>query len=521
MRSRGPALTLILLLAVAVATFVAGVLLSRRSQEIRETRDREPSRQFSGMLSEEIERLDRHFESHLRRIARFVKPHEESTIRNLGSEIVGLRQVSILQTAASPHTDVHVSISLTRPSARFFPTFGRVDSQLSKPSMLLDEEGMMRGTESAGWVNVPAHPPYFWVREGETAVVFLIDRSQIAAAIDRSLVPWSRNEFASVRLVGGPDRLIGASHAILSEANLAPADPDRPDFLIPIRGRFGTWQIASWDRVQTQISYDLPTLIGAAILGAGLVLIAALVSSEQRRAFKLAAQRVSFVNQVSHELRAPMTNILLNLDLVAEASPASGKGASRIELVREEAQRLGRMIENVLTFARGEQNKLKLQPRACVPDQVIEAVLEQFRASFTRRQIQVEPSFSASSTCLLDADALAQIAANLLSNVEKYAPSSTVTLRTKLEHDHLLFTVADTGAGIPPQMAARIFEPFERIDSRITEGVTGAGLGLAIGRELAHEMGGALELMPSVRGANFQLRVPAPKAPGLTALPAA
>jgi signal transduction histidine kinase len=96
--------------------------------------------------------------------------------------------------------------------------------------------------------------------------------------------------------------------------------------LLPLRSRFGAWELASWDRRETRIRYDLPTLaagIGVAMLMA-LLGVGAFV--QQRRALALAAQRVSFVNRVSHELRTPLTNILLNVDLAAEsADEASGE----------------------------------------------------------------------------------------------------------------------------------------------------------------------------------------------------
>jgi signal transduction histidine kinase len=197
--------------------------------------------------------------------------------------------------------------------------------------------------------------------------------------------------------------------------------------------------------------------------------------------------------------------MLLNLDLVS--AHTAGEGAPRLALVREEAGRLGRLIENVLTFSRGEQGRLTLRACACQPSAVLEAVLEQFSAAFARRSIAVRREI-APGTCVLDGDALAQIAANLLSNVEKYAAGCEVTITASLTAGEFTLTVADTGAGIPAHAADRIFLPFERLSSRLTEGVTGTGLGLAIARELAVHMSGTLRLLPSSRGAVFELRVP-------------
>ena len=120
--------------------------------------------------------------------------------------------------------------------------------------------------------------------------------------------------------------------------------------------------------------------------------------------------------------------------------------------------------------------------------------------------------------CLLDADAFAQILANLLSNVEKYVPGGVVKIEGVLRDGTLVVTVADQGPGIPVEATERVFRPFERLDSRINEGASGTGLGLAIARDLAVTMGGTLRLLPCTSGACFELRVPAPPASPLTAV---
>jgi signal transduction histidine kinase len=168
----------------------------------------------------------------------------------------------------------------------------------------------------------------------------------------------------------------------------------------------------------------------------------------------------------------------------------------------------------VLTFSRHEEGKLRAEPHACVPASVISAVIEQFAPSFQRRALSIRCFGDADTPCLLDADALAQILANLLSNVEKYVPGGVVEIGSTLANDVLKVTVADEGPGISARDAERIFRPFERLDSRVNEGASGTGLGLAIARDLATSMGGTLRLLPSARGASFELRVSAPRAAG-------
>jgi signal transduction histidine kinase len=140
---------------------------------------------------------------------------------------------------------------------------------------------------------------------------------------------------------------------------------------------------------------------------------------------------------------------------------------------------------------------------------VIGTIVDQFAPSFARRRLVVQRLGDANVACLLDADALAQILANLLSNIEKYVSGGTVQIASALTGNELTITITDEGPGIPDREAERIFRPFERLDSRVNEGATGTGLGLAIARDLATSMGGSLCLVPSVLGASFELRVTA------------
>jgi signal transduction histidine kinase len=341
----------------------------------------------------------------------------------------------------------------------------------------------------------------------------------VEQAVTRWLQSWAEHPFTEVRAAGGPDQF--RTSAGRPVTNVGTNDNSPPDLLLPLRSRLGNWELASWDRRETRVHYDPGILAAGSVLAVFIGLLAALIFGQQRRAAALAAQRVSFVNRVSHELRTPLTNILLNLDLATEAVDDAPRDATRrLDLVQEEARRLGRLIDNVLTFSRHEQGKLRAEPRACVPASVIAAVVEQFAPSFARRSLEVTSTGNATTPCLLDADALAQIVGNLLSNVEKYVPGGIVEIGSGLENGTLIVQVRDEGPGIPPEAAERIFRPFERLDSRINEGASGTGLGLAIARDLAASMGGTLRLAPSERGALFELRVPAPPAPPLQSISA-
>lgn len=526
MHSFSPYATLVLLLAAATAILTAGNHFAQREDQVRIISDRAPLNTVAVGMERELGRLERLYESHLRQIVQATAQlaEDRQTVWQQCDTIVGVTQWSLIHRDPQSVPDLHIPIDPKRPVRLPEPTF-RIDREgLPRPQVLLNTEELLRpGSEPWGWIDEPGKPLLFWQRtQANTAVVLLIDPAPLRAALNPWFAQWAGNGFGPVRASDALVSLLGPyENTIISVGAKQKASPD---FLLPIRSRLGTWQFASWDRFEKRVRYDTRTLVVAGALAVLVTLMGIFGFVQQRRMLALAAQRVSFVNRVSHELRTPLTNILLNLDLAAEAldlDETAPEPARRFALVREEAYRLGRLIENALTFSRKQRGRLKSESRACVPASVIKTVTEQFAASFARRALTVRYTGNASAACLLDMDAFAQILSNLLSNVEKYVPGGVVEIAAHVAADLLTVTVTDEGPGISSREAERIFWPFERLDSRINEGASGTGLGLAIARDLAVAAGGSLNLIPSARGASFELRIPAPPAPGISIIPAA
>ena len=519
MNLRSPWLPLLLLSALALTLAIGGGRLARRVEKVRVERDDAALRGFEETLQAELARLEQLYERHALRVARETLATDARDARASCEWLVGLRQFSLLHARAPAETpkDFHAVVEARVGEILPVPALVRVvDSGLPRKRIVLPADELLRGVADHGWIAQPGQTLIFWQRrDAQHVVVLLLDAAAIREEMNGWLADWAREEFAPVRAAGGPDALLAPDDAPLASVG---ATGPAPNMLRPLRTRFGTWHLASWDRFTERASYHLPTLLGG--FGAGLLvaLLGAFVFAQQRRAVALAAQRVSFVNRVSHELRTPLTNILLNLDLAAETLAETGEPPRRLALVREEVGRLGRLIDNVLTFSRHEQGKLRADPHACIPASVISAVVEQFAPSFARRALTVRRTGDATAPCLLDADALAQILANLLSNVEKYVPGGAVEIASSVADGALTITVADAGPGIAARDAERIFRPFERLGRRVNEGASGTGLGLAIARDLAASMGGSLRLLPSERGASFELRVPAPPASAISAV---
>lgn len=289
-----------------------------------------------------------------------------------------------------------------------------------------------------------------------------------------------------------------------------PSEPEsNPSVVIPIPLRWGTWSVAVWDRTEPRVAYDRRLLVGAGTLS-GLVFLVGLAHFLlYQQAFRRAAERVSFLNRLSHELRAPLTNVLLHLDLAEdELEEATAPAQRHLALIRDEAGRLGRLVDNALRLLAAEEGALRLHRQPSTPSAVVDAVIEQFRPALQRSGIAVRRSGGTDGTAELDPEALAQIVANLLSNVEKYAPGAPVVIAEHWTESHFELSVADHGPGIPVAESECIFRDWYRVSNHIAEGSTGIGLGLGIARDLARRLGGDLWLVPSEHGAAFLLQLP-------------
>ncbi len=507
-QNRSASFMLVMMLALAACIALGGVMVAQREVETRLTRDRAPQRALANAMQMEAGKLEQLYDEHLKRTGGLLTnvSRDSQAPRRLAENVEGIQRISWLYWK-SASTETHLSLGFPPDPPLPEPTLETKHSGLPRSRVLLDPKIIFRdaGGKDEGWIDEPGKPFMFFVQQFGTTVILTIDRSAVEAAMTRHFRDMLQSAFSSVAQLGGPDAVRDSSGHELKATEKLPNT--QPDVLAPVVSRFGSWQIVSWDRREMRTTYHTPTLIGSFTLAALVALGGILLSAQQRRAAILAAQRVSFVNRVSHELRTPMTNILLNLDVIEESLPETSTG--RFGLIREEAGRLSRLIENVLTFSRSEEGRLKLQNALYLPTDVIESVIHQFEPALQRRGIALTRTHEGPKTPLiLDADALMQITSNLLSNLEKYAPNCPAALHTQQMANSFILTITDEGPGIPSGDAARIFEPFTRLDDRVQAGGSGAGLGLSIARELATQMGGTLKLMPSQTGACFQLVIP-------------
>lgn len=355
----------------------------------------------------------------------------------------------------------------------------------------------------------------FWQRLDSGHIVGAeVDR--IAAMADIVAVLPSGAQGASLQ--DGRIALLDTSGRVLYQwGEYDPAHGEPPAAEIRLHHPFNSWRLqyaVSPGTLHAGVGRSTSFNIVSGIIAASIALIGLMVYfyRESARESREAAQRVSFVNQVSHELKTPLTNIRMYAELLEKRiSDKDDKAKRQAKIVAGESQRLSRLITNVLTFARGQKKGLKFKSSPGIPDECIASVLSGFQQAFRIAHIEVDFSGGADRQVLFDADLLEQVLGNLFSNVEKYAPSSTLVVRSSQEGDITGISVEDSGPGIPRGQRRRVFKPFERLSNKVTDGVSGTGIGLGIARDLARLHGGDLVLKDSKRGAHFMLTLHTPQ----------
>lgn len=256
-------------------------------------------------------------------------------------------------------------------------------------------------------------------------------------------------------------------------------------------------------------------IAGLSAIGVALLVLAGFFYRESTRELREAATRVNFVNQVSHELKTPLTNIRLYAELLAEqfeegATVDAASAQQRLSVIVSESGRLSRLIGNVLLFAQQQRRRVELNLKPGRVDDTVQTVIQQFEPTLEAHGVATTFDAGADALVSFDADAVEQILVNLFNNVEKYAVAGkrlNITSRQIGERTTIL--VSDAGPGIPPVERDRIFQPFYRLNNRL-EGPAGAGIGLSIARGLARLHKGDLRLVDSAAGAAFEVELHTP-----------
>jgi signal transduction histidine kinase len=241
---------------------------------------------------------------------------------------------------------------------------------------------------------------------------------------------------------------------------------------------------------------------------------------EIRRHEQLGRLREDFISSVSHELRTPLTQIRMLAELQADGKLRSDEERERaVRVIRREAQRLTQLVENVLQFSR-----LRAAPHAgraareVDVEEEIRDVVASFRLLADSAGANIEVDVTPGLRARAHREAVRRILINLLDNALKYGPSGqTVRVAAREENGSVRLSVEDEGAGVPAEEREAIWEPYRRLARDVDSPRPGSGVGLAVVRSLAIELGGRAWLDGgSGAGARFVVELPRWESPGGT-----
>jgi signal transduction histidine kinase len=221
-----------------------------------------------------------------------------------------------------------------------------------------------------------------------------------------------------------------------------------------------------------------------------------------------------FISSVSHELRTPLTSIkgYVDLLLLGAAGPLSEGQQSFLSVVKNNANRLMDLINDILEIGRIDADKIRLNFEPVSMGEIFQDVLQTMRAEIERKttmvKIDVEPELPQIPA---DLRRVTQVVLNLVSNAVKYTyPGAQVTLRAFINPAGLLqIDVEDNGVGISPEQQQHLFRRFYRADNPLRDEVGGTGLGLSIAKSFVELHGGEMWVQSeSGKGSTFSFMLP-------------
>lgn len=308
--------------------------------------------------------------------------------------------------------------------------------------------------------------------------------------------------------------LLNEIHDLLPKAKLAPvtdstiAVPDRLLAALPIQLIPGVTAQAD--------SAALSPLRFSLILAWVCVLLAAVaVVALVRGTLALSERRAAFVGAVTHELRTPLTTFQMYTEMLDEnmvSDPERRK--SYMQKLRSESKRLNHLVENVLSYSRLEGGGAATALSTACIGELLNRMRERLgdRAEQASMTMAVEMNNSEHLQVCADPSAVEQILFNLVDNACKYArgaSNNAIHLQVGKNGKAATIRVRDHGPGIASTEAGRLFRPFHKSDRDAANSAPGVGLGLALSRRLARDMGGDLRLdTENTHGACFILMLP-------------
>ena len=240
----------------------------------------------------------------------------------------------------------------------------------------------------------------------------------------------------------------------------------------------------------------------------------AALESARRVAEEADMAKSEFLANMSHEIRTPMTAILGFADTLLEDGDMSLAPESRISAIRtiqRNGDHLIRIINDILDLSKIEAGKMSVESMSCSPVQIVADVVSLMKVRADQQRIALNVEFEGPLPASIEVDPtrVRQILVNLVGNAIKFTETGGVRFVIRYVEapaSRIEFDVIDSGTGMTPEQAARLFKPFSQADSTTTRRYGGTGLGLTLSKRLAELMGGNVTLVDTQPGIGTRFR---------------
>lgn len=352
-------------------------------------------------------------------------------------------------------------------------------------------------------------------REQRTQSLYAITRA-LAAGGSRRAIAQATAEHSATLIGGRAEVSLIGSEALRVSSGVAPDPGARPDRLtLPIPGSGGSVGTLELD-VTTTLDPEHRQLLDLFAAAAGAALERVRLADEAARAHldvELERVRNGLLSAVSHDLRTPLASIVGGVGAVLEGSKLAPPDRVMLEATRDEANRLGGLLQGLLDLTRLSSGVLSPRLEWWPASELISGARARLSPTLRNRALRVEVR-PPETEIYVDGLLVGQLLENLLDNAIKYSPSgSPVEIVVLGGPDRVRLEVRDHGPGVPEAEREHIFERFYRLDDGGRN--PGAGIGLAICAAVVRVHGGSIrvEARPDGPGACFVVEMPSPGAP--------